>query len=405
MKNNLLFLSLIVIFGLACQSESVETATENTNLEIEVPKLLDRHVDLRQGTEWDQIQRLYVAQQQAVRKNPQDAEALLKLSQVFINEARITGEHGHYYPGALLVIDQGLSVPELDDDLRFQLLSTKASVELSQHSFADALNTAQQAVKLNPYNAQIYGALVDAYVELGDYSKAVEMADKMVNIRPDLRSYSRVSYLREIHGDVAGAIEAMKMAVSAGFPGQEATCWARLTLGELYETYGEPEQARLQYEMALAEREDYPFAIAKIGVLKMEAGDLEGAEMNLLRAAAIIPEVGFYTDLARLYKEQGEVDKADGTLAEIQLMLQDDVDSGHKMGMEYAFLYLDVYENPEQALAYAKEEYEQRPDNIDVNLLLARIYEDLGKQQQVAYHLSIATRTESKHPDLLALTQ
>ena len=51
------------------------------------------------------------------------------------------------------------------------------------------------------------------------------MADKMVSIRPDLRSYSRISYLREIHGDMPGAIEAMKMAIQAGYPGYEDRAW------------------------------------------------------------------------------------------------------------------------------------------------------------------------------------
>ncbi len=45
------------------------------------------------------------------------------------------------------------------------------------------------------------------------------MLNRMVSIRPDIRSYSRISYLREIHGDIPGAIEAMELAVEAGAPG------------------------------------------------------------------------------------------------------------------------------------------------------------------------------------------
>ncbi len=402
MKFNLITLLLLALFTWSCQSES-NSQQASSSKDIDLPKLLDRHADLRQGTEWDQIQRLYVTQQQALRKDPQDAEAYLKLSQIFINEARITGEHGHYYPAALKVIKTGLAQPDVSPDLRFQMLSTRASVELSQHDFTNALATAEEAVKLNPYNAQIYGALVDANVELGKYGQAVAMADKMVSIRPDLRSYSRVSYLREIHGDVDGAIEALKMAVAAGFPGQEATCWARLTLGGLYETYGYPAEAKEQYELALAEREDYPFAMAKLATLKTEEGDLKTAETELLAAAAIIPEVSFYTDLAGIYKQQGDQKKLEATLAEIQVMLKDDVDSGHRMDMEYAFIYLELYESPEQALVYARQEYDRRPDNIDVNRLLARIYTAMGNQPLADQHLAKASVTNSKHPELLAL--
>lgn len=62
----------------------------------------------------------------------------------------------------------------------------------------------QGAIILNPYNADIYGALVDANVELGNYKEAVAMCDKMLSIRPDLRSSSRASYIRQIFGDNNG---------------------------------------------------------------------------------------------------------------------------------------------------------------------------------------------------------
>lgn len=406
MKNNLIILTILAMLTIACQTEQpLDTEQHTTIKPLEIPDLLDRHVDLRHGTEWDQIQRLYVAQQQALHKDQANGESWLTLAQIFINEARITGEHGHYYPAALAVVDKGLAGVERSDDLRFRLLSTKASVELSQHDFEQALKTAQEAVQLNPYNAQIYGALVDAHVELGEYEKAVEMADKMVSIRPDLRSYSRVSYLREIHGDIPGAIEAMELAIAAGFPGQETSCWARLTLGELYETYGEQSLAKQQYEMALAERPDYPFAMAKLAVLQQEAGELEGAEQQLMKAAEIIPEFGFYVDLAALYRLQGRSEKAEETLAEVLLMLEDDVKNGHQMDMEYAFLYLDMFDDPQEALVYAKKEYDRRPENIDVNLLMAKIYERLGDEAATERHVQKAGRTHSIHPDLIALAQ
>ncbi len=405
MKNLLLPL-IVMLFLSACQNTTT-TAPNNqqTAIDLDIPELLDRHPDLRQGAEWDQMQRVYVSQQQALRKNIEDAAAYLTLAQLFANEARVTGEHGHYYPGALNCLEKGLAVANIEPDLRFRLLSVKSSVELSQHDFSQALATAQQAVAINPYNAQIYGALVDAYVELGNYAEAVEMADKMISIRPDLRSYSRVSYLREIHGDVPGAIEAMKLAVSAGFPGQEGTCWARMTLGELYENYGKEAQAREQYEWALVERPNYPFAIAALAKLDMTSGKLEQAEEQLEQAISIIPEVGFYIDRAELYKMTGREEELATTKEEILAMLQDDVDSGHLMNMEYASLYLELYEDPAKALPYAKEEFEKRPANIDVNRLLARIHAALGNTEEAERLATKAATTNSVHPELLNLTE
>ena len=127
------------------------------------------------------------------------------------------------------------------------------------------LAIAEKAQKINPYNALIYGILVDGNVEMGNYKAAVENSDKMDSIRPDIRSYSRISYLREIYGDYPGAIEAMKLAVGAGGAGDEPTEWTRIQLARLYENTGDLKNAEMHYMIALDERPGYPYATAGLG--------------------------------------------------------------------------------------------------------------------------------------------
>jgi len=62
-------------------------------------------------------------------------------------------------------------------------------------------------------------------VELGEYDRAIGLIQKMVDLKPQLSSYSRVSYLRELHGDIEGAIQAMSMALYSGSPSRENTAW------------------------------------------------------------------------------------------------------------------------------------------------------------------------------------
>ncbi|MCB0584107.1 MAG: hypothetical protein KDD06_02090, partial [Phaeodactylibacter sp.] len=260
-------------------------------------------------------------------------------------------------------------------------------------------------VAINPYNAQIYGALVDANVELGRYEQAVAMADKMVSIRPDLRSYARVSYLREIHGQVEGAIEAMEMAVAAGYPAYEETAWARLTLGKLYENYGSPEVAEQQYRAILAERPDYPFAIAALASLSADNQDYAEAEQMLKQACQIIPEYSFYETLAHIYQETGRQEDFNQTMETLWPMLKEDTESGHNMDLEYAKLYSDLLGDQDKALEYAVKEYQKRPDNIDVNQVLASIYQRRGDPSAAARYLEVATRTHSRQPGLMKLQQ
>jgi len=391
------FYSFSTLLFTSCD-DSKSTKTDNTNADI--PALLDRNEKIRYGKEWDDVSNNYQTLKLAIQKNEADHESKIKLANLFIREARVTGEHGHYYPAALEMTNRILNSTTKVNNMEFLALVTKAGVQLSLHEFKAALETGQKAILLNNKNAQIYGVLTDCYVELGQYDKAVEMADIMISLKPDLRSYARISYLREIHGQIPEAIEAMKMAVEAGVPGYEDTAWAMLTLGELYERYGEQQKAKLLYEEILAERPDYPFAVGALGSIHLKNKDIKKAEDITLKAIDIIPEVGFYTQLAEIYKIQGRTEDMSKIMEEVFGMLKDDEDSGHNMNLEYAHIYLDLLNKPEQALEYAQKEFDKRPENIDVNRMLARIYKAKSDQAMTQKYVMAARITNSKHPEL-----
>ena len=132
-------------------------------------------------------------------------------------------------------------------------------------------------------------------------------ADKMVSIRPDMRSYSRMSYLREIHGDHAGAIEAMKMAVEAGLPGDEATEWTRVQLGHLYENTGDLKSAEMNYVMSLQYRPGYAYAIAGQARIATASGDYDKAITYYLQADSLVNDYSFKEELAELYRLTGKI--------------------------------------------------------------------------------------------------
>lgn len=401
MKSIIQFLFLIgitVTLLTACNKVSNST-TDSISLN-NYPELLDRPELLQNGKEWDAVQNTYAASIQNLTSDKVNLESYLKLTEVCILEARVTGEHGHYYPGALQIIDELLNRKDVPKDVLFQALSLKSSVLLSQHDFENALLCSQRAIQLNPYNAQIYGTLTDALVELGQYEEAVKAADKMVSIRPDLRSYARISYLREIHGDIEGSIEAMKMAVKAGYPGLEQSAWTRLTLGNIYETYGKLDEAKNEYKLTLAERENYPFAIGALAGIELQQENYEAAEKLLNEAAAIIPEFSFYVQLAELYQKTDRTEEYKNTMEEIFVMLQDDVDSGHNMNLEYADIHLRITKDYKKALDYTLLEYEKRPVNIDVNKMLAKIYLKMGDSVNSKKYYNEAIRTNSKNPDI-----
>ena len=95
-------------------------------------------------------------------------------------------------------------------------LKLRTKLQLTYHRFAEALETARHMQTFRNDDHDVWGQITDALVELGDYPGAVKAAQTMVDLRPDSSSYARVSYLRSLHGDTKGAIEAMIAAAKSG---------------------------------------------------------------------------------------------------------------------------------------------------------------------------------------------
>ena len=403
---SIFFLAAFVLSLQSCSDIQANTETAATApAKTEIPQLLPRTEGLGSVDERVQVNQTYDDNVLVLKQDPGNADARINLASLFIQEARVTGEHPYYYPNALGLLNPLLGRTDLNQEQQFYAHYLTASVQLSQHEFAKALEEGEKAQQIYPHLAAVYGVLIDAHVELGNYEKAVELSDKMVSMRPDLRSYSRISYLRELHGDPNGAIEAMEMAVGAGMAGYEQTAWCRVTLGELHETYGDLKAAEMHYEIALQERADFPFAYAGLASIYQQQGDLEKALEYLEKAIALIPEVGFYEQKANVLAEMGRVEESEALVPEILGMIQEDIEGGHIMDLELAAVQLDLAKDPDAALVAARKAEEKRPDNIEVQRMMAKIHAARGEDQIAKEYVSKARRIGWQAPDLLALAQ
>jgi tetratricopeptide (TPR) repeat protein len=367
-----------------------------------IPPFKDRTGSIALSAEWLDTKKAIQNLLANIEANPQDYKSMLALAQAYIQESRVTGDHAYYDKAALEVLNAVIE----NEPKNFEALCCKATVLLSQHHFAEGLEVAKAALPINPDNAFIYGIMCDANVELGKYEEAVKMADKMISIRPDNRSYARVSYLREIYGDMPGAIQAMKLAVSAGYPGLEQTVWTRTILAHLYENIGSIDSAENQYDIALQERPDYAFAIAGLGRMAKDKGNYKEAIANYEEARGMISEYSFSDELTDLYRLNNEPGKATKNAEEVIEMLSpaSDVEGesghGHYADKELAYAYLKINDN-ENALKHALIEYDRRPDNIDVCETVAWVKYKKGEFAEANKMIDRALRTHSKNPVLL----
>ena len=173
MKTILLPLA-IAILSLTIGCNSNKTKVENTK-ESTYAALLDRNEVLAQSAEWAVVKSKAAELMMKINADSMDSKSRLQLAQLYMQEARITGEHPYYYPATLKILDDVIK----REPGSFEALAFKSSVLLSLHHFEEAKEVGQRALTINADNGFIYGVLCDANVELGNYEEAVKMSDKM----------------------------------------------------------------------------------------------------------------------------------------------------------------------------------------------------------------------------------
>jgi Predicted N-acetylglucosaminyl transferase len=380
--------------------DSSESKEETAAMQDEsgIPALLERKGDLAKASEWEKTKSKVAELKERIQQDPKNIKARLQLATIYMSEARVTG-NSYYYQATIKILDGVIAI----DPNNFEAYTYKASVAMSLHRFADAKQLAEKARSINPENAYVYGVLVDANVELGNYQEAIAMSDKMQVLKPSLEAYSRASYLREIYGDYSGSINAMKLAVQAGAMGSESAEWARVTLGDLQLATGHADSAQMLYETSLAARPNFPNAEMGLAKVWKARKNYDSAIAHTENAIRIVSESGYVSFLGDLYELKGDKEKS----AEIRKDVVDLLEDGeknqlegtlmkHNGNRELAQAYMNAGEI-DKALQFAKNDLELRPANIDANELVAWLYYMKGDYANAKTHAEkmLATNTQN----------
>ena len=203
-------------------------------------------------------------------------ESALRAAQTELQLVRQDGDPGHYTRATDLL--RGMPANDLG------VLVTRGTLELAKHDFKGANDIAAKALAIAPQSPAALGVAVDAANELGRYADAADLTQRMVDQHPDLSSLSRVSYARELRGDIPGAIEAMTQAISAGAANRENIVYTQVQLANILLSSGDIGGAERELDAAAALLPSFaPLKVARARVLI--------ARDRLLDAADLLKEV------------------------------------------------------------------------------------------------------------------
>ena len=326
--------------------------------------------------------------------DPDDAATLRDLGLALLQRVRETADPS-LYDQAEEALERAREIAP-DDPLT---LVGIGGLQLGRHDFADALDTATLALELAPSLASAHAVRVDALVELGRYDEATEAAGELLGLGVDLASLARVSYLRELHGNVDGAVSAMRQAAESPALAPENAAYVRTLLGNLLVYTGRPDEAADAYEQALATVPDHAAAIAGLGRLAVGRGDLDEATARFEKASAILPLPEYVIALGEAREANGDADGAaesyDLARAETRLFVAAGVD----VDLELALFEAD-HGDPVRAVELAEAAYATR-QTVRTADALSWAYHRAGRPTD-AVRLSIeALRLGSKDPLLL----
>jgi tetratricopeptide (TPR) repeat protein len=309
--------------------------------------------------------------QKAIEKDPGRFQSYNDLALALARRARETSDDSYYLQAeAALKKSFELNPGNLEGE------KVQVWVLLGKHEFAQALKLASSLNQKVPDDVLIYGFLVDANVELGNYADAEKAAQWMLDIRPgNVPGLTRAAYLRELFGDLDGASDLMRSAYQQVQPTEvEDRAWMLTQLAHLRLIAGGVEDAEKLLRQALGLFPNYHYALGNLARVHSAKGD-EAEAITLLRQRyelASHPENAYA--LAESLQRAGRSHEARKMFLEFEAKARQEVNKAANANRELVFYYADHVHKPAEALRIAKLEIARRRDAHTVDAYAWALY-------------------------------
>jgi tetratricopeptide (TPR) repeat protein len=289
--------------------------------------------------------------QQQIRNGRNLQLGLEQLGWAFVAKARES-----FDPGFYKLAEQCARCIEKRNPQSQEAMLLRAHVLQNLHRFKESETLACRLVQQRGLSFD-YGLLGDALMEQGNLSDAVEAYQRMMNLKPDLRAYARAAHMRWLKGDLAGAIEAMQLAVSAASPSDaESAAWVNTRLAFYEFQAGRVDEAEQRCAFALSLQNNYAPTLLLKGKMLLAQNRFREAVDALENAAKLNPLPEYQWTLSEALRAAGRENEASGI--EVQLRKH-----GASSDPRTLALFLATrHENPGTALRLARTELGSRSD-------------------------------------------
>ena len=323
--------------------------------------------------------------QERLRRLPNDWTAWSALGSAYLDEAVATADPA-YYDKAEGALQRSLTIHPRENAAA---LSGQAALAASRHDFGAALELARSSQRLNPYSPTNQGVLVDALVELGRYHQAEIELQQMVDHKPSVPAFTRVSYYRELRGDIAGARDALEEADALAFrPTDKA--YISHYLAELSFASGDLPAARAHVDQGLQAAPRSASLLATRARVRVAAGDRDAGLQDYAASTALVPLSTTIADYAVALRAAGRDEEARQQDALVRTTYRLLRDNGSDVDLELS-LYEADSGNGAAALSAARREYRRRA-SVHTEDAMAWALHAAGRDRSALPHARAAER-------------
>jgi tetratricopeptide (TPR) repeat protein len=350
-------------------------------------------------------QRSVAQAEKLIAKNSKDFEAYNALALALSRRARETSDV-MFYTQAEEALQRSFEISPGNFDgerIRVWLL-------LGKHEFAAALEAAQKLNKKMPDDVMLYGFLTDANVELGNYKDAETAAQWMLDLRPgNIPGLTRAAYLRELFGDIDGALDLMEMAYESTPPSEsEDRAWILTQMAHLDLMIGKSSQAENLIQQALVMFPGYHYALGNLAKVRIQQKRYTEATELLKQRYQAAPHAENLYDLAEAFNLAGRAEEANKAFVEFEQKSLVESHRADNSNHELIFYYADRAKQPAKALEVAKREVARRHDVYTLDsyawaLHVNGQYKEARKQIETALAVGIRDAKLFRHAGEIAL--